>query len=124
MLYETLSQPLLLIIFIICGIISGFIFDIGNFIKFLCSSKKFPCFVIDIIETFFSLTILFLSNLKFNYGLIRIFPLIIFILAFTIERLTIGKLVAKIYLSCYNFIIKLNKRIWSKFKNGKTNKTN
>ena len=124
MLYETLSHPHLFIVFTITGILSGFIFDIGNFIKFLFGNKKVACFFIDFIQTSLCLCSLFISNLTYNYGILRVFPLIIFLISFTIERFTIGKLVAKIYLSCYNKLTKFNKILWSKLKNDKTNKTN
>ena len=124
MLYETLHHPKLLIIFILTGLSLGLLFDIGNFIKFLFSNKKIPSIIIDFIQTSISLLYLFMVNLKYNYGSIRLFPILIFFLSFSIERLTIGKIVAKFYLSCYNLLTKFNKRLWSKIKNGKTNKTN
>lgn len=123
MLYETLNQPSILLIFLITGLLSGLVFDVGNFVKFLCSNKKVPKVILDFIETFFILCIFFKVNLQFNYGVFRFFPIIIFLLSFTIERFTIGKLVAKFYLSCYNCLTKLNKLLWRKLKNGKTKKT-
>lgn len=121
MLYETLKQPSLLIAFIIAGICSGIIFDIGNFIKFLFSNKKFPSIIIDIIQTSFIIFVEFIINLKYNYGQIRLFPIFIFLIFFTIERLTLGKIVAKFYSSCYNNLIKLICKMWRKKQNDKTN---
>ena len=107
MLYETLQQPKLLLIFFIIGIICAFVFDIGNFLKFLFSNKKISHIIIDFIQTSLVLVIMFLTNLKFNYGLIRLFPVIIFILSFSVYRFTIGKFVAKIYSICYNIFEKV-----------------
>lgn len=121
MLYQTLQQPKLLVYFLIIGIVGGLIFDLGNFVKFLFLNKKLPCILLDIIETGLCLFIIFYYNLKLNYGIIRLFPFICFMFSFIMERYTLGKLIAKIYLSCYNLLIKINKRIWRK-KNAKTNK--
>lgn len=122
MLYQTLNQPKLLIIFLLAGIIGGLIFDVGNFIKFLFSNKKIPSVIIDFIQTSICLVMIFIINIRCNYGIIRIYPYLCFLLTFIIERLTIGKLIAKIYFACYNLIIKINKRIWRRNTNAKTNK--
>ena len=124
MLYETLSQPMLLLVFSLVGFCSGFIFDLGNFIKFLFANKKIACVLLDIIQTAIILFLLFLTNITYNYGLIRLFPVFIFITCFALERFTVGKIVAKFYLWCYNKLNILNKRIWRKFKHGKANKVN
>lgn len=122
MLYETLSQPKLLLFFLLTGFISGFIFDIGNFIKFLFSNKKISNIILDFIETFLVLFFIFNINLKINYGVIRFFPIFIITFIFWLERITIGKIVAKTYLKCYSLLIKFTKYIWR--KNDKTKKNN
>lgn len=122
MLYETLSQPTLSIIFLFLGLVGGLIFDIGNFIKFLLANKKISSILIDFFQTLTCLSMLFLVNLKINYGEIRFFPYLLFLISFTLERITIGKLIAKIYLRCYNLLTKLKYELWSKLKNGKNNK--
>jgi len=121
-LYETISHPYLLLIFCIAGLIAGFVFDVGNFIKFLFANKKVTNFIFDILETIFAFVIFYIFNLKFNYGCVRFFPILIFFVVFSVERFTFGKIIAKIYLTCYNWLNKVNKKIWSKFKSGKTNK--
>ena len=110
MLYETLNQPLLLLIFLTAGVVGGFIFDAGNYIKFLFSNKKAPYVVIDFIETSMCLGLLFFVNLKYNYGQVRLFPALIFFIFFSLERITIGKMLAKIYISCYNLLRKAIKK--------------
>ncbi len=124
MLNETLNQPTLLVIFLLLGLVGGLIFDLGNFVKFLFLNKKIPCVILDFLETSACLGLLFLVNLKFNFGSIRFFPLVCFLFSFVVERFTLGKLIAKIYLSCYNLLKKLNKRIWRKRKNAKADKNN
>ena len=124
MLYQTLSHPKLLAIFIIVGIFCGLIFDVGNFIKFLFSYKKFPGIIIDFIQTSICLFFIFIVNLYFNYGEVRFFIICITLISFTLERLILGKLIAKLYNSCYNKLINLKNKIWGKIKDGKANKNN
>jgi hypothetical protein len=76
----------------------------------------------DFLQTSVCLLVLFFINLKVNYGEIRLFPAIIFIVAFYIERITLGKIIAKFYYSCYTIIEKLNSKLRGKIKNDKTNK--
>lgn len=116
MLNETLNQPHLLLIFLVVGLVGGIVFDIGNFIKFLFSNKKVPSVILDIIQTALCMALIYVVNIKFNYGELRLFPFVCFLMAFSLERFTIGKLIAKIYLSCYNFFTKLVKKLWSKKK--------
>ena len=124
MLYQTLDQPRLLMIFLLVGIGCGIIFDIGNFIKFLFANKKIPTIIIDFIQTSISIVLVFYINLKVNYGEVRLFPIIITMTSFSIERITLGKFIAKLYISCYNKLQKLNNKLWGKIKHGKTNKSN
>jgi len=124
MLYETLSQIQLSLIFLGLGLLGGLIFDVGIFIKFLFANKKIPSIILDFIETVLCLLLVFIFNVKTNYGVIRLFPYLLFMLSFSLERITIGKIIAKIYFKCYNLITKLNSKLWSKLKNGKSNKGN
>ena len=111
MLYETLAQPLLFLYFLILGFAGGIIFDICNFIKFLCANKKFACVLFDLIGSSACLFLIFFFNLKLCYGVLRVFPYLIFIISFCVERFTLGKFVAKFYTSCYNYLEKLKQRI-------------
>lgn len=123
MLYETLNHPRLFVIFVLAGFMCGFVFDVGNYVKFLFANKKIPSIFIDFIQTSISLFVAFFTNLFYNYGTIRFFPIIIFMIAFSLERLTLGKLIAKFYYSCYNALKRLSRKLW-RHKNDKTDKTN
>lgn len=122
MLYETLNQSNLMLIFVLSGLIAGVIFDVANFVKFLFANKKVACVILDFIATSLCLVLVFGVNVYFNYGSIRLFPFSIFFGAFCLERFTLGKIIAKIYSVCYNLLTKLNKKIWRKIENAKTNK--
>lgn len=122
MLYQTLFQPYLLIIYLLAGFGGGLVFDFGNFIKFLFANKKIPSIIIDFIQTIICIFLLFFVNLSFNYGIIRLFSVIIFLFAFSIERFSLGKIIAKFYLVCYTFINKILRKVANKFNRDKTNK--
>ncbi|MBE7082483.1 MAG: hypothetical protein E7378_02230 [Clostridiales bacterium] len=122
MLFETLNQTSLLVKFLVLGFLSGLFFDVGNFIKFLFANKKLPCVIIDFLCTILCLLVYFWGNLKFNYGQLRFYPLLIFFTSFIFERFTLGKIIAKIYLVCYNQLNKLKNKIKEKLNRGKTNK--
>ena len=106
MLYETLNQPYLFLIFLLVGFFCGFIFDLGNLLKYLCNNKKIANTIIDFFQTSLMLIIVFFVNLKVNYGLFRLYPYIIVITFFCLQRLFIGKMVAKFYMLCYTSFIK------------------
>lgn len=102
MLYETLSQPVILLILSSIGLFSGIIFDLKNILFCLFKKNK----IINQFLLFFSILILFLIyyfvNLKINYGEIRFFSIFIFFLAFSIERFFVQNFLANKVLKCYN----------------------
>ncbi len=102
MLYETLSQPFILLILSSIGLFSGIIFDIKNILIYLLKKNK----IIHQILLFFSILILFFIfyfvNLKINYGKIRFFSIFIFFLAFFIERFFVQNFLANKIAKCYN----------------------
>ena len=122
MLYETLSHPFLLLVFLLAGILGGLVFDIGNFVKFLFANKKVPSVIIDFIQTIICCLMLFFVNLKYNYGLFRLFPIIIFLTSFALERFTLGKIIAKFYNLCYNFFTNLFKKVAKRLNRDKKHK--
>lgn len=102
MLYETLSQPFILLILSSVGLFSGIIFDLKNILFYLFKKNK----IINQILLFFSIFILFLIfyliNLIINYGEIRFFSIFIFFLAFSIERFFVKNFLANRIAKCYN----------------------
>lgn len=111
MLFETLSQPKLLLIFVLTGFLCGFIFDLFNFLKFSSKNHKILSFIFDFISSISCFVIYFLINLKYNFGQFRVYTLLIFLIGFTIHRLSIGKILAKTFLWCYNAIVKLTQKL-------------
>lgn len=108
-LFETLNQPKIFIALFIAGFLCGFIFDVLHFIHFLCKKNKIVGYALDSIGVVFSFAMLFLTNLNFNYGAFRMYIFLMFFFALLLQRLTLGKLIAKLETVCYNLFIKFTK---------------
>lgn len=114
MLYETLSQPLILLYVIVVGFLSGVVFDIATFLLTIFKQNKFLRHLLDFICTSVVCGIFFLLIFNLNYGEIRLWQVVCFVVSVVIERLSIGKLVAKGLLVCYTFFIKKLKKVKAK----------
>ena len=102
MLYETLSQPFILLILSAIGIFCGIIFDFKNILIYFFKKNK----IISQILLFFSILLIFFifyfTNLIINFGEIRFFSIYIFCLAFAIERFFVNNFLANNVAKCYN----------------------
>ena len=86
MLYPTSNQPLLIFLLLVGGLVGGLVFDITRVLNLLLGEKKIFKHIFDFFATSLSCFILFLINLNFNLGQIRLYVPIVFLLAFIIER--------------------------------------
>lgn len=112
------TQFQLLLIFAICGIVIGIIIGLLNLFLIICKNNKA---IKTILDTFVilltTIVFIFITN-TFNLGQIRAYLAITFLLGIFLERKTIGKLFAKLYLRLYN-LIKEKWRIFSNTKFGR-----
>ena len=106
-LFETLSQPYILLWLICAGFCSGILFDFTTTICFLCNNNKIVNLIFNCISTILSFFILFIVNLHVNYGQFRIYIFAVFFLFLLLERVTIGKFVAKALKWCYNSFVRV-----------------
>lgn len=104
MLYETLSQPFIFLLFTLSGFVSAFLFDLKNILKFLFKKNKIINQILLFLTLSITLFICYFINLKYNYGQFRIFSVLGFILAFCLQRFISTNFVAKPFLKCYNKI--------------------
>lgn len=123
MLYESLSQPLICVCVLVIGFASGFVFDISNYIIFLCKNNKITKIVFDFAATICVFAIFFVTIFKLDYGNIRFYHVLIFFVFLVLQRITLGKLIAKFIQVCYNHFIKFFKFIGEQLCQ-KKNKTN
>ena len=108
MLYQTLSQPLIILLFIIFGFLSGLLFDFFSLINYFLNNNKITKQIFYFLSVFPIFIIFYYLNLKFNYGQFRFYTILLFFGALILERISLGNLFAKMYDRCYN----LNKRLW------------
>lgn len=118
-LYETLNQPIILLYLIILGFLSGLFFDFAYIISFLCNKNKLITNILLFFSTLLSFFTLFMLNLKINYGQFRVFIFIVFFLFLFLERISLGKVIAKTQIWCYTTFTKVVNKIKNIGKNGK-----
>ena len=125
-LFETLNQPKILVCIIFCGFFCGLFFDVCNLIVFLCNNNKITKNIFQCISTILCFFVLFFVNSKINYGQMRLYILVFFVLSIFLERISVGKIIAKTYNWCYtqfekviNTLTKVKNKWITKRKNSK-----
>lgn len=119
-LFETQSQPVIFLLILLVGFVSGFVFDISKYIVFLCNKNKVVQAVLDVVSLSAIAVVYFLSQLFLNYGQFRFYLLMCFVAAILFQRVTVGKIIAKVCLKCYNALA----AVIRKRKSNKTNENN
>lgn len=118
MLYETLNQPIICLFLILIGFVSGFVYDVSNYIVFLCKNNKIVKIIFDFLSTIIVSIIFYVSIVQFDYGDFRLYHFVLFFAFLLLERISLGKLIAKLIQICYNFITKtfalLRRILWKK----------
>ena len=111
MLYEALSQPLIFLYMMLGGYASGLLFDAKNILlAFFKKNNKKRIFleifkqILMFFATFLAFLIFFFTNLRCNFGQIRVFEIFVFLLSLSIERFFVINFVANPCLKCYNKI--------------------
>lgn len=124
MLYETLSQPLVILCIAVVGLLAGLFVDVANILDSFCNKNKVVKHILYFLCTILSASLLFYTNLKINYGKARLYVLVIFFLAYIIERITIGKLWTKLIEKCYNVSERRKQRRLKENERREESKTN
>ncbi len=112
MLYETLSQGYIFLCVLYFGLLGGILFEAKNLIINALSKNKVVCFVLDLVFMLVACLLFVVSKNIANYGEFRIYLLISFILGIWLEHITIGFLVEKFFMFCYNWTTKISRRIF------------
>lgn len=102
MLYPTLSQPLVFLVVFASGLAGGVIFDIFRCLTFLSGNDKYSKILFDFLSVIFSFALLFIVNLRINYGQFRVYVVLSFLIALYLERLFSKFLWTKCIKRCYN----------------------
>jgi len=123
MLYQTTTQPLLCLYLLLLGFASGLVFDVSNYVVFLCKNNRVTKIVFDFLATIIVCAVLFGFVFLFDYGQMRVYHFLIFFTFLILQRITLGKLIAKFIQVCYNYLTKFFKFVGDKLCK-KKNKTN
>ena len=110
-LFETLSQPYIILFVIMSGFLSGLFFDISYIISFLCNDNKIVRNILEFISVVCAFVVLFIVNQIFLYGQFRLYVVTFFVLSLALEQFTLGKLIAKTRNWCYDIFRKFSQRM-------------
>lgn len=119
MLFETLSQPKIFAILALTGFLAGFVFDISNYIVWLCKKNKIVQIITDFLATVACCIIFFVVVLQIDYGNVRLYQIISYLTTFLTQRFTLGKLIAKFFDWCYNHFTRLMQKLLKGFQKKK-----
>ena len=108
MLYPTLDQPVILIVVFCSGLAAGALFDVVKLLTVLSGKDRFSKHILDFLATIVSFAILFLVNLKINYGQFRVYVLALYLTGILLQRLISKFLWTKLFLKWYNTIRRKN----------------
>lgn len=111
MLFETLLQPQIFLFLALWGFVCGFLYDISAYIIFLCKNNKIVRIVFDFICTMCVFLIFYYCVLRIDYGDLRFYHGLTFGLFLILQRITLGKLIAKVFDRCYTLFIKVCEKI-------------
>lgn len=114
MLEETLAQPLIFVMLMLLGFLSGTIYDASNFVWKLAGQNKIFRHFLDFFATLLVCGVFFLTVLDFNFGEFRLYEPCVFFLLLGLERITIGKIVEKFLDLCYKQFVRFTKFIQKK----------
>jgi hypothetical protein len=110
MLYETLKQGIIVLTAIYFGVLGGVLYELKAIIA-KPFKKRAINIILDVVFCFL-LALIFLLTVHFtNYGEIRLYILLSFFLGFILERISIARVLAKVFYFLYNVFVRLIKKI-------------
>lgn len=115
MLFSTSGQFSIFIYILFCSFCCGFLFDISALLTIFCNKNKIAKNIFNFVSMSLTLFIFYRLNIVINYGEIRWFCILALLLGLVVQRITIGKIIAKFYNWWYiifeKFKTKINKSL-------------
>ena len=102
------------ILCIIYGIISGIIWELGLFLRTLFNHSFIISAILDFIVVCIMGYLFLHCVFTYNNGALRLYEIMAFLLGFSILLLSIGKIVANLSKTIYNYIQRIDKRFGTK----------
>lgn len=118
MLFETLSQPQIFLYLTLVGFMSGFVFDVCSYIVFLCNNNKVVKAIAEFFASLTTFLLFYFAVLKVDFGAVRAYHMLAFFSSFSVQRISLGNIIAKFFDWCYNlFVNTINKIFKRQIKN-------
>lgn len=111
MLYPTLNQPLVIVVMLGVGFLSGVLLDVGKILAWITGEQKLARHFFDFLAVILSAGLVIFCNLRVNYGQFRIYVLLVFFVAFLIERFLSKILWTKLLERCYTNIVNIKHKL-------------
>ena len=113
-----MSEYLITLIIFSFGLAAGALYGIFKLILIIFKNNKVAFNVLDFVFVLIFGAVLFFALNYYNMGQFRFYLFAFYVFGFILERVTLGKLFAKLYVMMYNNIIKLC-RLFKTSKAGK-----
>ena len=110
MLYETLKQSYIFFGMLYFGLLAGVLYEVKLLIEQVLNKKIFQITLDILFCIIFGLIFIYATSFT-NYGEIRLFIILSYLIGFFIVRISVGSVLAKVFNFLYNNIIKLIKKI-------------
>ncbi len=111
-----LQQSIAFLYSLILGVGAGVFYGVIKIIRISLCPDKVMLFVLDFVFTFSLSLALYIFSIAYLIGFVRVYAIIGIVLGFAVYRLTVGRILEKIYCPVINFIHTLVFKILTKIK--------
>lgn len=112
-----LQQSVAFLYSLILGVGVGVFYGALKIIRISLCPGKAVLFILDFIFVFFTSLALYIFSIAYLIGFVRVYAIIGIVLGFAFYRMTIGRILEKVYCPVINFVHKLGFKILTKIKN-------
>jgi hypothetical protein len=109
---DTIFEYKIFLIIFLVGIIVGALYGVLKMVLYIFKNNLILQNILEFLFAIFFVAALFFALNLYNFGQFRLYLLFSYGLGFFMERITVGKLFAKIFLYVYNCSIKLLKKLY------------
>jgi len=106
MLFETLLQGKLLFCFLYFGILCGIFLSVKKILDKTLKKRKLVIILTDLFFMLLSTLIFVYAKIKYAYGEFRLYQVVGYCLGIFLQQISLNKIVEKILIVCYNFVVR------------------
>lgn len=111
-----MQQSVAFLYSLILGVGAGVFYGALKIIRISLCPGKAVLFILDFIFVFFTSLALYIFSIAYLIGFVRVYAIIGIVLGFAFYRMTIGRILEKVYCPVINFVHKLGFKILTKIK--------